>query len=187
MAYTNVTLIQQKTGTTLTADQTSYMEAVILPGITKWIDQYLGLKTSYAAAEGTGTVIFGGNGTNIAILPTLDGITRVSERDQDGTTHDIATDSWIESEPGVVRLYSGRFVKGIANYEAEGPTITVPAPIQMAATIMASNAITTTGSGTIQSEKIGDYQITYASGGAAATTTPDVYDLLAPYRPIRIA
>lgn len=188
MAYSSVTLVEQKTGTTLSVDQRSYMEAVVLPAIDAWINGYIGVFGAFASEPDTeGEVIFSGNGTNIALLPQLVTITNLHERDVEDAREEIDISSWYMTEPGVVRLYTGKFQEGIANYVAEGILAEAPASLVLAATEMASNVITNTGTGALQSEKIGDWQKVYATAGAASYANDSVLIYLQPYKAIRVA
>lgn len=188
MAYTSVTLIQQQTGTTLTADESSYANAVVIPAIEGWINEYLGIDTFYDGASTTARSVIArdGTGTRVILVP-FGSVTSASYMDADGTLEAIPSEDMYQV--GGALYNRNNWIRGEYNILIELDPVSVPG-IQLAATIMASKAIQDKGSREIDSEKIGDYQVTYANlgtqQGVNAFADDDVYMLLAPYKPIRL-
>jgi len=188
--YTSVTLIQQRTGQTLTADQQSFVNTVIIPALTDWLNRYLG--TSYLTVAGPTTVIKNGDGTSVMLVPELSTVTAIEPRNQDGTLGDaLDADDYYYSN-GALYLYSGRWATGRQNWRISGNGIVVPYPLQLAATIMASNMLNagSTTEGGLKSEKIGEYTKVYGDGGNSSVgsfANDEVESLLAIYKPVRLA
>lgn len=190
--YTSTTLIQQRTGQTLTSDQESLLNAVIIPAIQQWINNYLG--TSYADTETPDTnVIKSGDGTRVLLVPELKDITAIAPVDADGVVGTPLDDgTWYVEGTGIY-LRTGRFTEGWGNYQITGTQPATPGNVSLAATILASNILNSganTAAGDITSERIGDYAVTYSKAGSdnsGSFSNVEVLNLLAPYRPLRIA
>lgn len=189
--YTSATLIQQKTGKTLTADEASLFDAIVGPAITEWINNYLGIQYD----EATGQLIRHVNGGSAAVfIGPFSSIDRIEYVDPDTVTDggDLFDPTEYYIEGGWLFTYSRRpFVPGVRNIRVTGSMATVPASITLAATMMATKVIQYKGAREVDSEKIGDYQITYSNlstqEGVASLVDDNILTLLAPFKPIRLA
>lgn len=189
--YTSATLVQQKTGKTLTVDEASLFDAIVGPAITEWINNYLGFR--YDAATGDLTVHRNGGSAAVFIGPFSE-ITRLEYVDPTtavgGGTELEAGTYYVEG--GWLFTYSKRaFVNGVRNIRVTGKMAIVPASITLAATMMATKVIQYKGAREVDSEKIGDYQVTYSNlstqAGVAELVDDTILQLLAPFKPIRLA
>ena len=188
--YTSVTLIQQKIGRTLTADEASFADAVAIPAIDEWINNYLGLKFD----DANGALIRMTKGDTAAVYAGVFAtITAVEEMDAEGNATTIDANSYYYDSPYLF-TYTGKKMLSGHNpnrLKITGTYADVPAGLRLAATIMASKPLTFKGGREIDSEKIGDYQVTYSNlttqAGVASLADDDVMTLLAQYKPIRLA
>lgn len=188
--YTTATLVQQKIGKTLTVDEASLLDSTVIPAIDEWINNYLGI--SYDDANGTVTIHRDGGSAAIFFGPMAT-TTRVEYVDPDtavgaGDLFD-ATEYYIES--GWLFTYSRKpFVRGVRNIRMTGTFADIPAGIRLAATIMAAKVVQYKGAREVDSEKIGDYQITYSNlstqAGVSSLVDDTVMALLASFKPIRL-
>lgn len=188
--YTSATLVQQKTGKTLTADEASLLEAVVVPAIDDWINNYLGLK--YDDANGTLTVHRNGGSSAIYVGPIQD-ITRVEYVDPDTAVGggDLLDTNEYYYDAGYLFTYTGKkFMPGIRNIRITGKYVDVPAGIKLAATMMAVKVVQYKGAREKDSEKIGDYQVTWSNlstqAGVAQLVDDNVLALLNQFKPIRL-
>ena len=189
--YTNVTTIQQKIGRALTADEASLFEATVGPAIDAWIDNYLGVH--YDDANGALIVHRSGGSAAVYVGPITD-IPRVEYVDPDTATgegDEIDTNSYYY-DGGYLFTYTGKpFTKGVRNLRITGKLSDVPASIRLAATMMAAKPLQHKGAREVDSEKIGDYQVTYSNLSTQASVAQLVDDnilaILAPFKPIRLA
>lgn len=189
--YTSVTVIQQKIGRALTADEASLFDAVVGPAIDEWINNYLGLR--YDDANGAVTVHRDGGSAAIYVGP-LATITRVEYVDPDTAVNggDLLATNDYYFENGWLFSYSRKpFNKGVRNIRVTGTFADVPATIRLAATMMAAKPLQHKGAREIDSEKIGDYQVTYSNlttqANVATLVDDSILALLAPFKPIRVA
>lgn len=189
--YTSVTLIQQKIGRVLTADESSLFNAVVGPAIDDWINNYLGLIFD----DTNGEVVIRRNGGSAAVFfGPLATVTKVEYVDPDtaigeGTELD-ATEYYFEN--GWLFTYSRKpFIRGVRNIRLTGTFADVPAGIRLAATMLAAKPLQHKGAREIDSEKIGDYQVTYSNlstqAGVAELIDDSILALLAPFKPLRVA
>lgn len=191
MAYTSATLVQQKTGNTLTVDEVSLLDAIIAPAITDWINNYIG--ATYDDTNGVVTVHRNGGSAAVYVGP-LATITRVEYVDPDTAVNggDLFAVTDYYKEGDYIFTYTGKpFNKGVRNIRITGTYMDIPPAITLAATIMAAKAVQYKGANLISSEKIGDYQVSYsdisAQKGVADFVDATVMQLLAPYKPLRLA
>ena len=189
--YTTVTAIQQKIGRVLTADEASLFEAIVGPAIDEWINNYLGM--SFDDANGTVTIHRNGGSSAIYVGP-LKTITKIEYVDPDTAVD--AGDEWAATdyyfENGWLFSYSRKpFTTGVRNIRVTGTYESVPASIALAATMMAAKPLQHKGAREVDSEKIGDYQVTYSNLSTQANVATLIDDtilaLLAPFKPIRLA
>jgi len=186
--YTSVTLIQQKIGRSLTADEASFADAVAIPAITGWINQYIGV--TFDDANGTYTTYSNG-GSSAVFIGLLSELTKVEYADAEDNV-DLIDPTDYYHEGNWIFTRSGKpFLAGVRNIKITGKLADVPAVITLAATMMASKPLTYKGGREIDQEKIGDYQVTYSSlttqAGAAALADDDVLTLLNQFKPMRLA
>lgn len=189
--YTSATLVQQKTGKVLTADEASLLEAIVVPAITEWIDNYLGLHYD----DANGELIVHRNGGSAAIyVGPIQNISRVEYVDPEtaeGEGDEVTSTEYYLDGPYLFTYTGKPFTKGIRNLRITGELVDIPASIQLAATMMAVKAVQYKGAREVDSEKIGDYQVTYSNlstqAGVATLVDDNVLALLAPFKPIRLA
>lgn len=189
--YTSVTLIQQKIGRVLTADEQSLFNSVVGPAIDEWINNYIG--ASYDDANGA--LILRRNGGSAAIyFGPVTGITRVEylDNETDPGEGDVidAVDYYFDG--GFLFSYNRvPFVRGTRNVVVTATYSDVPASIQLAATMMAAKPLQHKGAREVDSEKIGDYQVIYSNLSTQANVAQIIDDsilaVLAPFKPIRLA
>lgn len=189
--YTSATLVQQKTGQTLTADEASLLNSIVIPAIDEWINNYIG--ASFDDANGALVLKRDGGSAAIYFGPVTD-IERVEYIDQstdpgDGDLID-AKDYYFEG--GYLFAYNRvPFIKGFRNIAVTAKYADVPASLKLAATMMAVKAVQYKGSREVSSEKIGDYQVNYADlstqAGVANLVDNNVLTILSPFKPIRVA
>jgi hypothetical protein len=163
----------------------------VIPAITEWIDAYLGVHYD----DENGALIVHRNGGSAAVYvgPVTD-VTRVEY--VDSTTEPEAGDLLAPAdyyiEGGYLFSYTQRpFTKGVRNIRVTAKLASVPASIKLAATMMAVKAVQYKGAREVDSEKIGDYQVTYSNlstqAGVATLVDDNVLALLSPFKPIRLA
>lgn len=189
--YTSATLVQQKTGTTLTADEISFLDAVTIPAIDEWINNYLGVE--YDDANGVLTVHANGGSSAVFVGPFAT-VTRLEyvdpDTEVDGGDELDATDWYYQG--GYIFTYSGvPFTTGVRNLRITGTYLDIPAGIRLAATMLAVKVVQYKGARQMDSEKIGDYQVTWSNlstqAGVAELIDDNILNLLGQYQPIRMA
>ena len=189
--YTSATLVQQKTGKALTADEASLLDAVVGPAIDEWINNYIG--ASYDDANGDLNLYRDGGSAAVYVGP-LNTISRLEYTDPDTDPGEgdeiLATDYYYQN--GYIFTYTRRpFNVGVRNLLITAKLNDIPASIRLAATIMAVKAVQYKGAREVDSEKIGDYQVTYSNlstqAGVAQLVDDNVLAILAPFKPIRLA
>jgi hypothetical protein len=189
--YTSVTVIQQKIGRVLTADEASLFDAVVGPAIDEWINNYLGF--SFNDDNGAVTIHRDGGSSAVYVGP-LASITKIEYVGPDTAVD--AGDEWATTdyyfENGWLFSYSRKpFVKGVRNIRVTGTFADIPASIRLAATMLAAKPLQHKGAREVDSEKIGDYQVTYSNLSTQANVAQLIDDsilaLLAPFKPIRVA
>ncbi len=188
--YTSVTLIQQKIGRVLTADEQSLFNAVVGPAIDQWINNYLGISFN----DDNGAVVIKRNGGSAAVyFGPLATVTKVEYVDPDTAIDEgdelATTDYYFEN--GWLFTYSRKpFIKGVRNIRLTGTFADVPAAIALAATMMAAKPLQHKGAREVDSEKIGDYQVTYSNLSTQANVATLIDDsilaILAPFKPLRV-
>jgi len=189
--YTSVTLIQQKIGRVLTADEQSLFNSVVGPAIDEWINTYIG--ASYD--DDNGALILKRNGGSAAVyFGPLEDITRVEYLDNEtdpGDGDEIAANDYY-FEGGYLFAYNRvPFIKGTRNLVVTAKYADVPATLRLAATMMAAKPLQHKGAREVDSEKIGDYQVTYSNlttqANVATLVDDNILAILAPFKPIRVA
>ena len=186
--YTSITLIQQKIGRSLTADEASFATTVAIPAITEWISNYLGI--NYDDANGA-FVTYAHGGSAAVFIGSMNSLTKVEYVDAEDNAELIDAVDYYKDGNWLFTRSGKPFTKGIRNIKATGTLADVPALVQLAATMMAAKPLTYKGGREIDQEKIGDYQVTYSNlttqAGAAALADDDVMLLLNQYKPMRLA
>lgn len=189
--YTSATLVQQKTGKVMTADEASLFDSTVGPAITEWISNYIG--ATYDDDNGDLIVRRDGGSAAIYIGPVKD-VSRVEYLDNETTPGEgdeiAAADYYIDG--GYLFSYNRvPFIRGTRNVVVTAKFDSIPASIRLAATMMAVKAVQYKGAREVDSEKIGDYQVTYSNlstqAGVAQLVDDNVLALLAPFKPIRLA
>lgn len=188
--YTSVTLIQQKIGRVLTADEQSLFNAVVGPAIDEWINNYLGMSFD----DANGAVVIKRNGGSAAVyFGPLATVTKVEYVDPDtaiGEGDELSTSDYY-FENGWLFTYSRKpFINGVRNMRLTGTFADVPGGIRLAATMLAAKPLQHKGAREVDSEKIGDYQVTYSNlstqANVATLIDDSILTLLAPYKPLRV-
>lgn len=186
--YTSITLIQQKIGRTLTADEASFATTVAIPAITEWISNYLGI--SYDDANGA-FVSYGHGGSAAVFIGAMNSLTKVEYVDAEDNAELIDPVDYYQDGNWLFTRSGKPFNTGRRNIKVTGTLADVPALVQLAATMMAAKPLTYKGGREIDQEKIGDYQVVYSNlttqAGAAALADDDVMLLLGQYKPMRLA
>ena len=188
MSYTSQNRIEAHLGRALTASE-SVMLTDILPAVDTVINELIGAEYDNATA----TLYFDG-GSSIVDLPGMTDITSVNYYDPNtDTLSPIDSSSYTayplnSSRKFYLRMRNGRFTDGVSNIAVVGNTGDAPSEVVLAATIMASDFLTTSNaSGALTEERIGDWTKKYASGSDSSDGTRlKVLQLLAPYRDIMI-
>lgn len=186
MAYTSQSNIESYLDRSLTTAEVTHL-TTLLPSVDTIIEEIIG--TSYADNE---VALYFDGGTSIVDLPGMTTISSVNYYDQDTDTLDpIDTTSYTEYPLNSVRKFyirmrTGKFTSGEGNVAVIGNTGAAPSEIVEAATIMAADFLSSTGSaGVVTEEKIGDWTKKYAGGmDSSSGTRTKVLQLLAPYRDI---
>lgn len=186
--YTSITLIQQKIGRALTADEASFASAVVIPAIDEFINNYLGVQFD----DANGALVRYTKGGSAAVFAGYFAtLTKVEYVDAEGNVDEIATTDYYYDKPFIF-TYSGKpFTVGVRNIKITGTYQDVPSALALAATMMASKPLTFKGGREVDSEKIGDYQVTYSNlttqAGVASLADDEVMLLLSQFKPIRVA
>lgn len=186
--YTSVTLIQQKIGRALTADEASFANAVVLPAIDEFINNYLGVSFD----DANGALIRYANGGSAAVFAGYFAtLTKVEYVDSEDNVDLIAAIDYYYDSPFIFTYSGNPFTKGRRNLKITGTYDDVPSALALAATMMASKPLTFKGGREVDSEKIGDYQVTYSNlttqAGVASLADDEVMLLLSQFKPIRLA
>ena len=188
MDYTSVTLIQQKIGRALTADEASFASAVVIPAISQWLEEYTGV--AFDDANGA-LVTYAKGGSAAVYVGHFKTLTKVEYVDAEGNADELDANAFYYERPYIFTYTGKPFNKGVRNIKATGTKMSVPAVITLAATTMAAKPLVYKGDKDVASEKIGDYQVNYTSltqqNGVAGLFDDSIAALLAPYKVIRLA
>lgn len=175
MAYVTKADIEAALGTTLTAEQTTYFESVISPGIDAYIDKET--ETSFGGTIPQ-VVYVSGNGSSLLIIPTMHTITGVTKLD-DSTVVPISEYTLIKANSDdvyAIKHKNATWDDDIMNYTVSGIPghKAVPADIKMVATELALASLSNQSVNGYKSEKVGDWSVTY---GDSETSTRSISTL----------
>lgn len=166
MAYTTVSNIQDKLGTTLTDDQSTFFTSVLSDAIDTYIDRMT--ETTFEASDPT-DVYVSGDGTTILVIPTMNTITAVASVDDSDVATVLDTTSYVlyprsDTNKYSIRRTDGSWSCGIENYKVTGVLgyAAVPSDITLVATELAVISLNQNDNN-YKSEKVGDWAVTYSN------------------------
>lgn len=198
MPYTTKTQVENYLLTTIQAVFDSQITTWI-NAVDAWIDTYTGREFESSADT---TRLYDGNGTRTLLIDDITALTQIDLINRDGTVSDTnsnATDWFLYPENSGFQnkiilnpetADFAIFTRGNQNIKLTatfGVSATVPADIQLAATMLVSGiAQKGMGGGNIEREQLGDYEVEYATLKDLPNFL-DALEILNQYRYITIA
>lgn len=202
MPYTTEANIEGYIGVDIPASKSAYV-AVLIAAVTAWINNYIG--KSYSAISGV--KYYDGSGAPSIFTDPLQTVTAVEILDSNGNvTQVLSADDYIlyplnNTIKDTIYIKNNYWCGFLSQSSSDQPRrvkvsatfgagATVPDDIQMAATMLASDLYNVGNSadseGTVSSESLGDYSVTYSKVNTSGSSNMTVTGILDMYRDIII-
>lgn len=181
---TDTATIAKILGRTLSSDEITLLNDLIIPAVTRYIEQQIG--GSYDDTNGTLTLYRSGGTPVIYVGGLQDAAYTVSYVDAEGTADLVDAISYYR-QGDYLFMREGSFTEGVRNIKIVGTYADIPATLKLVAAHLAANLVDNQSSGEIQSESYMDYSVSYANTNVQNGMTEGLSDMLKPFIPIRLA